>query len=135
MHASVPAKPATSTSLKYTGHIRVLGHGRSADGARFVELDLRGATGRSRALVRTDTLLGRQGEEFARLNRLGAHLLTAAAQRELMDRLQASRPSGAGFRVATALGWAGDEFVLPDWVVSAGPSRLRTHLGERPADR
>lgn len=129
------ATPAAPAHARHTGHIRVLGHGRSADGARFVELELREAGEPTPVLVRTDNLLGRQGEEFSRLNRLGAHLLTAAAQRELMDRLQADRPSGAAFHVATRLGWAGGAFVLPDEVIGAGGAPTRRHLAELPADQ
>jgi hypothetical protein len=63
-------------------------------------------TGRP-VLVRANNLIAHRSLEFARLRDLGARLLTAPAQRELIDRIEAQLTRKPIFRVATVSGGIG----------------------------
>ena len=83
--------------------VQVVGHGHSETGEPYVQLVI---TGRP-VLVRVNNLIAHRSLEFARLRDLGARLLTAPAQRELIDRIEAQLTRKPIFRVATVSGGIG----------------------------
>src|SRR4051812_19243285 len=106
-------------SIKLTRHIRILRHGVSEIGERFVRLRINGADGQRTTLVRIDRL----GDDFfERLNRMGAHLITKSVQTTFLNRIQAQGPQAPSFTVAAKVGWYGCQFVFPDGAV-AGEER------------
>lgn len=128
MDAASPKTPErddrsfASPSEKYTAHISIVGHGLSEVNERFVKLKF----GSETAIVRIDDLHGSEKRCFARLNQLGAHLISRAAQSELINRIQRSPPSGEMFPVATRLGWHKDIYVSP--LVSLHEASMEVHL-------
>ena len=90
--------------------VQVVGHGHSETGEPYVQLVI---TGRP-VLVRVNNLIAHRCLEFARLRDLGARLLTAPAQRELIDRIEAQLTRKPIFRVATTSGGIGKRAKFAD---------------------
>ena len=81
--------PAAAAS-ELTKHIKILGHGASPDGERFLKLRIRSAQGNVRPLIRLDDLT--EGS-LAGLNRYGAHLISPVLK---MSSSTGSRPREPG---------------------------------------
>src|SRR3954464_6255597 len=113
-------------SIKLTRHIRILRHGASEIGERFVQLRIDGGDGKRTTLVRIDRL---GVDFFERLNRLGAHVITDQAHREFLNRIQAEGPQAPSFMVATKLGWYGCQFAFPDGVIAGEEKPIRVYSG------
>jgi hypothetical protein len=95
---------------KWTGHIDIAGFGRDERGNRYVGLLIKKKTGAGRVFIPIDEF---DRETFKRLNRLGAHIVTDTARRELLARVQSTNRTGKLVSVATRLGRHGPCFVLP----------------------
>ena len=104
-----------ATQPQRTGHINIAGFGRDERGDRYVGLRITRKNGTRRVFLPIDEF---DRETFRRLNRLGAHILTEAARRELVERIQSTTPTGKLVRVATRLGAHGRHFVLPGKIYS-----------------
>src|SRR5690349_12146920 len=115
-------------SDKLTRHIRILRHGVSEIGERFIRLQIKGGDGKRTTLVRIDDLDDGK-DRCKRLNLLGAHLITEAARRELLNRIQAEGPQAPSFTVATKVGWHGRQFVFPDGVVAGDEKPIHVYAG------
>src|SRR6516164_821234 len=122
--------PTNRKSLPFTGYIKITGHGSSESGEPFVRLEINGR----RILVRVNNLLGDRNFEFARLQKIGVHLLDHAAQKRLIARIERARRESETFNVATTLGWHGEVFVFPDGVVPKGWSDVEIYLEDDHAD-
>jgi hypothetical protein len=116
------------------GHIELFRLGESLDGQLFVELgfDVKGET-------KTEMLplagMTTASKVFDVLTVGGARLISWPARRELIDRLQEHQPTGPMLRVATRVGWHGDNFVLPQRTYGPDAKTLRVYLGETRIDR
>jgi hypothetical protein len=95
---------------KWTGHIDIAGFGRDERGDRYVGLRIKRKNGARRVFIPIDEF---DRETFKRLNRLGAHIVTDTARRELLARAQSTNRTGKLVSVATRLGRHGPCFVLP----------------------
>jgi hypothetical protein len=128
---ALPQSPRSR--LKYSQHLQILRSGEDETGKRFVKLRIRVA-GRVRiAVVPLDGFTTPQSPVFDVLNGRGAHLYSSAARLELINRLQANGYRPSRFTVATRLGWHGQDFVLPDRVISPTNRRINLYLDpERP---
>ncbi len=115
---ATPGPKLSGKTTNFTSHIEIIATGKSAIGERFVKLGINAQDGYAEAVLRIDDLDGKKGA-FARLNTLGAHLISPAARNEFMSRIQAEGLKPTSFRVATQIGFHGWEFVLPDEVISA----------------
>jgi hypothetical protein len=122
--------PTNRKSPPFTGYIKITGHGSSESREPFVRLEIKGRW----ILVRVNNLLTDRNFEFARLQKIGAHLLDHAAQKRLIARIERARREPATFNVATTLGWQGDAFVFPDGVVPKGWSEVEIYLEDDHAD-
>jgi hypothetical protein len=115
-----------------TAHLRIAGFGAAEDGALFAELAFGHRDGMRTGLLPLAGLTP-ASKAFDRLTERGARLVSQAARRELIDRIQATADLRPTFAVATRLGWHGRDFVLPGEVIGPGASGLRVHLeGQRP---
>src|SRR5215207_11041324 len=119
---------STNKNASLTGHIRILRHGVSEIGERFVKLQINGGDGKRTTLERIDDLDDGKGL-CKRLNLLGAHLITVQARTELLKRIQAEGPQASSFTVATKVGWYGHQFVFPDGVVAGNEKPIRVYPG------
>ena len=98
---------AKSTKPKWTGRVQVTGSGRDERGSRYVGLKV----GRkARVFLPIDAF---DRAAFRLLNNKGAHIVSDAARRELLERVQSSKPAGNPVKVATCLGAHDCCFVLP----------------------
>ena len=113
MHASTsPARGRVgAVQPKWTGRIDITGFGRDERGNRYVGLRIRRKLRARRVYLPIDNL--NSASTFQRLNKLGAHIVTDTARRELIERVQSCNPSGNLVKVATRLGAHGRCFVLP----------------------
>lgn len=99
-----------ATQPQRTGHIKIAGFGSDERGDRYVGLRIARKNGTRRVFLPIDEF---DRAMFRRLNRLGAHIVTEAARRELLERIQSADPTGRLVSVATRLGRHGRCFVLP----------------------
>ena len=107
-------KTRSSAGTGLTKHIKILGHGASPDGERFLKLRIRSEQGNVRPLIRLDDLT--EGSVTG-LNRHGAHLISPRAKHEFINRVQAEGAKKGTFVVATQLGHHDGAFVLPSGLV------------------
>src|SRR5215207_898138 len=119
---------STNKNASLTGHIRILRHGASEIGERFVKLQINGGDGKRTTLERIDDLDDGKGL-CKRLNLLGAHLITVPARTELLKRIQAEGPQASSFTVATKVGWYGHQFVFPDGAVAGDEQPIQVYPG------
>jgi hypothetical protein len=115
--------------MRWTGHIKIEGMGQSEDGLQFARLRAR-ARGKSSKLLLPLKGISPSSPEFDRLNAKGARLISPAARRELIDRIQAFEETEEPVAVVTRIGWHDTSFVLPGKVYGTGD--LLVHL---PSDR
>ena len=124
----------TSQPPTSLGHISFGKVGVGPDGERFIRIAIKVGEKQRRTLLRYDDLAAGGKAALAKLNRLGAHLITPAAGNEFFRRLQDLGPRNPSFKVATRVGPFGNNFVLPDRVVSATGKTIPTSLDDNLRD-
>jgi hypothetical protein len=115
----------TSSITGMTSNIRLVRYGESETGEPFVKLRI---NGKIEVIIPLRDLGGGRAAGFEVLNRSGAHLISRAAQTELVNRIQSHRPEKQLLRVATKLGWHGREFIHP----TMRAERTEVYLGDLP---
>jgi hypothetical protein len=105
------------SSPKFTSHIQLGKIGVGPDGERFISVKINSAESQCREIVRFDDLVNGSRAAFGRLNRLGAHLISPAAQSEFLRRIQDLGPKKPTFKVATRVGPFEDVFILPHKII------------------
>jgi hypothetical protein len=120
------SKHLTRHAPTLTSHISFgeVGLGRDGEGFICVNIDI--AKQRRTALLRYDDFVDDSRRALARLNTLGAHLISPTARSEFLRRLQDLGPQQPSFNVATRAGPFGEAFVLPDQVLSATEENFAT---------
>jgi hypothetical protein len=96
-----------------TAHISFGDVGLGPDGERFIYITINVDGRRRKVLLRYDDFVDGSGHALARLNTLGAHLISPTARSEFLRRLQDLGPQAPSFSVATRVGPFGKAFVLP----------------------
>jgi hypothetical protein len=122
-------------SIKHTPNIQIRSFGCDETGHRFVKLRIKAGRHRETTVLPLDRLQSPRSAGFDELNsnRLGAHVHSDSARRELVNRLQAAGYQEPSFTVATRLGWRGHDFVLPDGIISQTGQPMHLWLDpERP---
>jgi hypothetical protein len=109
-----------------TAHISFGEVGLGPDGERFIRVNIDIAKKQHIVLLRYDDFVNGSGHALARLNTLGAHLISSPAKSEFLRRLQDLGPLEPSFNVATRVGPFGNAFVLPDTVLSASKKHFAT---------
>jgi putative DNA primase/helicase len=109
-----------------TSHISFGDVGLGPDGERFIYITIGSCGRRHKVLLRYDDFVDGSGHALARLNTLGAHLISPTARSEFLRRLQDLGPQQPSFNVATKVGPFGAAFVLPDQVLSATEVDIET---------
>ena len=117
-----------------TAHVRIAGFGAAEDGALFAELAFHHRDGERTGLLPLSGLTP-AAKAFDRLTERGARLVSPAARRELIGRIQAVPDQRPTFAVATRLGWHGRNLVLPYDVLGPGRRALPVHLDEGRSER
>ena len=95
----------------WTDHISFGEVGLGPEGERFIRVNIDIAKQRRLVLLRYDDFVDGSGHALARLNTLGAHLISHGARSEFLRRLQDLGPQAPSFSVATRVGPFGKAFV------------------------
>ena len=123
----------TSHPPTLTDHISFGEVGLGPDGERFIYITIDADGRRRKVLFRYDDVNGSRAA-ITQLNKLGAHLISAAAGSEFLRRLQDLGPQRPSFSVATRVGPFNTAFVLPDQVISANNKTVATSFDDGLAD-
>lgn len=114
----------------FTTHISFGEVGLGPDGERFIRVNINIAKKQRIEFLRYDDFINGSGHALARLNTLGAHLISSPAKSEFLRRLQDLGPREPSFNVATRVGPFGNAFVLPDTVLSASRKDFATSFDD-----
>jgi hypothetical protein len=118
----------------WTDHISFGKVGLGPEGERFIYIAIGSCGPQHKVLLRYDDFVDGSGHALARLNTLGAHLISPTARSEFLRRLQDLGPQAPSFSVATRVGPFGKAFVLPDQVLSATEENFATWFDDSLAD-
>ena len=119
--------------IHHTKNIRIVNFGEDESGRPFVKLRIKVVDYIRTAIVPLEGFTTSKSSVFDLLNDYGAHLYSSPARLELINRVQAIGYRPPRFPVATRLGWHGQDFVLPDCVISPTKHQIRLYLDpERP---
>jgi len=120
------SKPQTRHPPTLTAHISFGEVGLGPGGERYIRVNIDIAKQRRLVLLRFDDFADGSRQALARLNALGAHLISSPAKAEFLRRLQDLGPREPSFHVATRVGPFGKGFVLPDRSLSATEENFET---------
>jgi len=113
--------------------IKILAFGEAPTGNQYVKLG-RGL-GLKPIIFRIDNLATNRAAAFQLLNRQGLHLISPAAQAELIKRIQEHDPRGKKFSVAEDVGMFYDTcFILPDEAIPSLPKDVEICVNDIRAD-
>ena len=103
--------------------------GKGPNGERFIYITIEADGQRRKVLFRYDDVNGSRAA-ITQLNKLGAHLISAAAGSEFLRRLQELGPQEPSFNVATRVGPFRKAFVLPDQVIGVTEEDIETSFDD-----
>jgi hypothetical protein len=119
--------------LRHTKNIKIISFGEDETGKQFARLQIKVLNHVRTVIAPLQGFTTPQSSVFDLLNDYGAHLYSSSARTELINRVQDIGYRPSSFPVATRLGWHGQDFVLPDCVISPTKRQIRLYLDpERP---